>query len=114
MKQHGVTNGYSKAIWNGVTTIELSKAIDAAIRQELSGLYHLTPKGKINKFDLLCLFQKEFKKKDLEIVLYENFGVDKTLINTRTDFNYVIPTYPEMIKEMASWVNKYKWLYYYE
>lgn len=114
MKQQGITNGYSKAIWNGVTTIELSKAINAAIRQDLSGLYHLTPNGKINKFDLLCVFKQEFKKNDVEIVPYDHYVVDKTLINTRTDFDYVIPAYPEMIKEMASWVNEHKRLYHYE
>jgi dTDP-4-dehydrorhamnose reductase len=114
LKQQGVTNGYSKALWNGVTTIELSKAIDAAIKQDLSGLYHLTPNEKINKFDLLCLFQQEFGKKNIEIVPFDNYVVDKTLINTRTEFNYVIPTYPEMINEMASWVNEHKRLYPYE
>lgn len=114
MKQQAVTNGYAKALWNGVTTIELSKAIDAAIRQDLSGLYHLTPNGKINKFDLLCVFKKEFEKNDVEIVPYDNYVVDKTLINTRTDFEHVIPIYPEMIKEMASWVKEHKRLYHYE
>lgn len=114
MKQQGTTNGYTKALWNGVTTIELSKAIDAAIKQDLSGLYHLTPNGKINKFELLRLFQREFGKKSVEIVPFDNYVVDKTLINTRTDFDYVIPTYPEMIKEMALWVNEHKRLYHYE
>ncbi|SDD91488.1 dTDP-4-dehydrorhamnose reductase [Paenibacillus sp. UNCCL117] len=114
MKQQGVTKGYSEAIWNGVTTIELSKAIDAAIKQNISGLYHLTPNGKINKYDLLCLFQKEFEKKNVEIVPFDNYVVDKTLINTRTDFDHVIPTYPDMIKEMAVWVKEHKGLYHYE
>lgn len=114
MKQQGLTNGYSKALWNGVTTIELSKAIEAAIKQELSGLYHLTPNGKINKLDLLLLFQREFGKKNVDIVAFDSYVVDKTLINTRTDFNYIIPTYPEMIREMALWVNEHKRLYKYE
>ncbi|OCT11127.1 NAD(P)-dependent oxidoreductase [Paenibacillus pectinilyticus] len=114
MKQQGATNGYTKALWNGVTTIELSKAIDAAIQQDLSGLYHFTTNGKINKFDLLCLFQKEFNKHNVGIMPYDSYVVDKTLINTRTDFKYVIPTYPEMIKEMALWVNEHKGLYDYE
>ncbi|MBP1965203.1 dTDP-4-dehydrorhamnose reductase family protein [Paenibacillus aceris] len=114
MKQQGLTNGYTRALWNGVTTIELAKAIEAAIEQGLSGLYHLTPNGMINKFDLLHLLQREFGKKNVDIVSFDSYVVDKTLINTRTDFDYVIPTYPEMIKEMAFWVNEHKGLYQYE
>lgn len=113
MKQHGLVNGFTKAIWNGVTTIELSKAIDAAIKQNLTGLYHLTPRGNINKFDLLCLFKEEAGKTDVEIIPFDNFVVDKTLINTRTDFDFLISDYPKMIHEMILWVNEYKRMYHY-
>lgn len=114
MNQHGRIYGYTNAIWNGITTIELSKAIDEAIKQNLSGLYHLTPKGNINKFDLLQLFRREFIKKDIEIIPFEGFVVDKTLVNTRTDFDYEISSYPKMIHEMSLWVNEHKRLYNYE
>ncbi|XOK60433.1 dTDP-4-dehydrorhamnose reductase family protein [Paenibacillus elgii] len=114
MKQKGEINGFTKAIWNGVTTIELSKAIVAAIKQNLTGLYHLTPQKNINKYDLLQLFKKEFAKQDVEIIPFDDFVVDKTLINTRSDFDYQIPPYHEMIHEMALWVKKYKGMYQYE
>jgi dTDP-4-dehydrorhamnose reductase len=114
MKQHGRIHGYTKAIWNGITTIELAKAISAAINQNLIGLYHLTPNENISKYNLLHLFKKEFGKEDVEIIPYDNFVVDKTLINTRTDFDYQIPTYPEMIHEMALWIQQHKRLYHYE
>jgi len=114
MKQEGRIRGYRKAIWNGVTTIELSKAIDAAIRQNLTGLYHLTPPVSINKFDLLHLFKEIFDKTDVEIEPYDGFAVDKTLVNTRTDFDYAIPAYPEMIREMKAWVDNHQGIYSYE
>lgn len=114
MKQHGCIQGYTRALWNGVTTIELAKAIDAAAKHNLTGLYHLTPIGYISKYDLLYLFQEMFLKTDVKIIPYDQFVVDKTLANTRTDFDYVIATYPEMINEMISWVNEHKGLYHYE
>lgn len=112
-KQTGDINGYSKAFWNGVTTIELAKAIDCAIKQDLKGLYHLTPKQNIDKYNLLLLFQKEFSKKDVNIIPFDGFSIDKTLINTRTDFDYNLPPYPEMIKEMSNWTKRYKDLYWF-
>ena len=114
MSQHGRINGYTQAIWNGVTTIELAKAIDAAIQSGLTGLYHLTPPDGINKFDLLQLFRQQFERTDVEIVPFDGYAVDKTLINTREDFQYTIPTYPAMIREMAEWIRRHQELYSYE
>lgn len=113
MQQKGNIKGYTRAIWNGVTTIELSKAIDAAIKQNLSGLYHLTPPFTIDKYNLLLLFKEVFERNDTEIIPFDGYQVDKSLINTRTDFDYIIPSYPDMIKEMAVWVERNKDLYSY-
>jgi dTDP-4-dehydrorhamnose reductase len=113
MNQCGKIRGFTKAIWNGITTIELSKAIVAAIQQDITGLYHLTSNENISKHDLLQLFQNEFLKHDVEITPFDDFVVNKTLINTRTDFAYQIPSYQTMISEMAKWVIDHKGLYQY-
>lgn len=114
MNQSGSIQGYKNAIWNGVTTIELAKAIDAAIQQDLKGLYHLTPTTPINKYELLLLFKEIFERHNTDIMPFDGFKVDKTLINTRTDFNYTIPSYPVMIAEMKQWIDSHKRLYSYE
>ena len=111
MKQSGEINGYSKAIWNGITTIELAHAIDSAIKHDLKGLYHLTSKKTINKYDLTNLFKAVFNKQDVSIIPFQNVGLDKSLINTRTDFAYEIPSYEEMVKEMKHWIYGHKELY---
>ena len=114
IRQKGTINGYSKAIWNGVTTIVLARAIDAAIRQNISGLYHLVPKAPIepiDKYSLLLLFRDVFHKTDIEIVPVDNVAVDKTLINTRADFNFEVPSYPEQIKDMKNWIDGHMGLY---
>lgn len=41
MKQKGTIQGFSGAIWTGVTTLTLAKAIEQAIKENLTGLYNL-------------------------------------------------------------------------
>ena len=56
MKQTGKIEGYTGAIWTGVTTLTLAKAMEAAIRQNLCGLYNLVNNTSISMFELLSLF----------------------------------------------------------
>ena len=111
MKQSGSISGYGKAIWNGVTTIELARGIDAAIKQNLCGLYHLVPEKHIDKYNLLLLFQKSFSKSDIEICYKDNVVLDKSLVNTRTDFNFLVKEYPEQIEDMKAWIEAHWHLY---
>ncbi len=111
MNQTGEIKGYRKAFWTGVTTIELAKAIREAIKQDLTGVYQLVNNEKINKHDLLNLVKGIFKREDVRLIPCDGYVVDKSLINTRTDFNYIVPNYKEMLIEMEQWVNKYKEYY---
>ncbi|WP_316746899.1 SDR family oxidoreductase [Pedobacter gandavensis] len=113
MNQKGIIKGYTKAFWTGVTTIELSMAIKAAIDQNISGIHHLVNGEKINKHDLLILFKEIFKKDDVEIDIDDKYEIDKSLIKTNFDFDYVVPTYEVMIKEMKEWVDSHQDLYPY-
>ena len=100
IKQSREINGYSNVFWSGVTTLELAKAIEASFEQNISGIYHLTNNEKISKYDLLKLFAK-YTGKEIKINKYEDYHLDKTLIDTRKEFNYTVPSYEEMIKEMV-------------
>ncbi len=111
MGQTGEINGYSQVYWNGVTTIHLADAIDEAIKQNLCGLYQLTPKEPINKYHLLLLFQDIFGKTDVQIKPFDGVILNKTLINTRLDFNFRIKTYEEQVRDMKDWVYNHKSLY---
>lgn len=114
MRQSGAIKGYAGVRWNGITTIELAKAIQAAIRQGVSGLYHLTPNEFVTKYELLKIFSEEFCKDDVTITPVHDYVVDKTLTNTRTDFRHTIPSYRDMVHEMALWIQNHKGLYHYE
>jgi dTDP-4-dehydrorhamnose reductase len=112
MCQSGDISGYTKAIWNGITTIELAKGIDAAIKQNLNGLYHLVPNNNISKFELLQLFKEVFSQHEVNnIIPVAGVIVDKTLINTREDFNFKVSGYKAMVDEMKDWIGSHKNLY---
>jgi len=109
MNQENEANGFDKAIWTGVTTIELAKAIEKAIQNNLTGLRHVVNNGKIDKYSLLELFKKYFNK-DIEIKRKSDYKSDKSLIRS-TDFDFGVPSYELMIKEMSDWVKKHNNLY---
>ncbi len=111
MKQDGTSNGFTRAYWTGVTTIELAKGIEAAIQQNLTGLYHFVPDQNISKYELLHLFKSVFGKNNILIEPQENALIDKTLINTRKDFKYQIPDYVQMVIEMREWILNHKDFY---
>lgn len=111
MQSTGEIYGYKNAIWNGITTIELGKAVEAAIFSGLTGVYHLVPNEKISKYHLIDLCKKTFDHRDLKIIQYENPRIDKSLINTRTDFCFQVASYEEMIQNMKVWVHEHKSLY---
>ncbi len=111
MKQQGQINGYVKAIWTGVTTLTLAKAMERALKENLTGLYNLVNNQSINKYDLLKLFNKHFKQDALDIVPSENITLDKSLINNRNDFSFIVPDYEQMVIEMKEWVEIHKELY---
>ena len=112
MKQSGQINGYTKAIWTGVTTLTLAKAMEQAYKENLSGIFNLVNNTSISKFELLNLFNKYFRDDKLIITPSEHLHLDKTLICTRiNDFSFKVPSYEQMIIEMKDWVSKYKKLY---
>ena len=111
MNQTEKISGFTGAYWSGVTTLELAKAINKAIDQNLTGLYQLVNNKKINKYDLLNEINSVFRDGKVTIIRNNEYKVDKSLLNTRKDFDYKVPSYFYMIKEMKEWFDKYPELY---
>ncbi|MGH4123616.1 MAG: dTDP-4-dehydrorhamnose reductase family protein [Clostridium sp.] len=110
MKQNATVIGYSKVIWSGVTTLELGKCLDLMIENDLSGLYNLTSKASISKYELLKIVNSVFDKN----ILIESFGQienDKSLISIRKDFSVELPAYTEMVSELKDWMLKNRQIY---
>lgn len=111
MKQGGTINGYTGAMWTGVTTLTLAKAMEQALQENLSGLYNLVNNTSISKFDLLGLFNKFFRDNELIILPSDKLQVNKQLVRTREDFSFIVPSYEQMVSEMYDWVIAHKELY---
>jgi len=111
MRQHGEISGYTRAIWTGVTTLTLAKAMQKAAITQLTGIYNLVNNSTINKYDLLNLFNKHFRAEELIIKPSEQVVANKSLINQRQDFDFIVPSYEEMVIEMREWVDTHKQLY---
>ena len=110
MNQSGNVNGFLNAIWGGVTTLELAKALDTAIKSDLKGLVHLSNGMGINKYDLLLLFKKTFNRNDITIVPFEGKKLDKSIAKSKL-FSYEVPTYETMITEMFDWMTEHPEFY---
>ncbi|NQD64942.1 SDR family oxidoreductase [Bacillus haikouensis] len=106
-KQEGEIKGYENVYWNGVTTLELSKAIEMLIIDGVSGLYQLCSKEKISKYHLLLLFKEIFDRKNVNITAVKEPKHDRTLIHTRNDYYYPVKDYSEMLKELSDWMNRH-------
>lgn len=111
LKQDKSVNGYTNAIWTGVTTITLARAFEHALEEELSGLYHLVNNETISKYDLLQLFNQYLRKESITIIPDDSLRVDKSLLNNRSDFTFTVPSYEEMIKETAEWIRTHRDVY---
>lgn len=109
MNQRGQVNGFQTAIWGGVTTLELAKAIDVAIQQEKTGLIQLSNGIGISKYDLLHLF-KNIWNKDIEILPYDGNDVNKSIAKS-TRFDYEVPSYEQMLMEQHEWMKNHQELY---
>lgn len=113
MSQTGKIYGYNNVYWTGITTLELAKSIDHAIDVDLKSLYHLVPENKISKYQLIKLF-KEIWDKNIEILKDKKHISDKSLINSRKDFNYKSPDYRTMLIELSEWMKSWDYKYYYK
>lgn len=110
MNETGDIHGYTDAIWSGVTTLELAKAVKWALDRRISGLYHVTNNAPISKFELLSLFQKHTKK-NIAIVPVPGNSVDKSFVDTRLLIDYKIPSYDQMVVDMISLIANNRKLY---
>lgn len=112
LNQSGTINGYTRAFWSGVTTVQLANFIIEIIKCSSmpTGLIHFTNNCKISKFELLKNIKNVFELKNIHIVEYNNYEVDKSFVNTRLDVNLSVPTYLNMILEMKEWMSKNNYL----
>lgn len=96
--------GFSKAFYNGLTTLEISKIILKIInlKMPIYGLIHLSSK-KISKYNLILLIIKKFKLK-IKVIKNKNFYCDRTLNSKliKKKLKLSVPSWEKMIDEMSN------------
>jgi dTDP-4-dehydrorhamnose reductase len=106
--------GFSDRLWNGVTTTAFAKVVAGVISGNAfgPGIWHLVPKDKVSKFELVSMIASALGRSDLEIITSES-GLPKDL-TLATDHPMVnrglwqaagyreLPTIKELIAEIAS------------
>lgn len=104
LAQSGTVKGFTKAIYTGFTTLEMSRIIENMLvkHPQASGVYQVSS-DPINKFELLLLFREKLDHR-IEIVPDDNFCCDRSLDSKRfrEEFAYAPPTWEEMIEELRA------------
>jgi len=103
-------NGFTNHNWNGVTTKAFGMVAAGIVIKDLKplGKFHLIPKDKVNKFELVNLIKKELDRSDIKVNEFEaKVIIDRTLSTELSNVNVQVwasagfqtsPTISEMIK----------------
>lgn len=111
MAQEGPVDGFTNAVWTGLTTLELARAMESAAYEHASGLVNMVPEGNISKYELLLLFNEYFRGGSIEVTENPSFVLDKTLVRTNFDLSFRPAGYVQQVREMAEWVHAHYDLY---
>ena len=113
LNQRGEIFGFKNVFWSGVTTLELSKAIEFSIESDVSGLWNLTNEIGITKYDLLKKIINCFDLKDIDLKPSTDKVSNKTLRTIRK-INYVVKNYDQMINELKNYIELNRSSYNYK
>jgi dTDP-4-dehydrorhamnose reductase len=95
--------GFTRAIYTGFTTLELSRVIAHLIEAwpSLTGLYQVSSEP-INKYDLLCRLA-EACRMPVDIEPYAELAIDRSLNSARfrQATGYTPPAWSDMLQELA-------------
>ena len=102
LSQTGTVNGFKRAIFSGLPTVELARVIAEYVipQPNLYGLYHVSAEP-ISKFDLLSLVAKIYGK-EIEILPETDVIIDRSLDSSRfrAATGYQAPAWPELVQMM--------------
>ena len=108
MNSDGEVQGFTDAIFSGVTTLELSKRIAEIIvaNNGLYGLYHLSA-DPVSKYELLALINKIWDKK-IELVPNSELKIDRSLSYAKLtdETGYKPANVFEQLTELKDWCDR--------
>lgn len=104
LAQRGRVPGYRRAIWSGLSAIEIGRLVDLLVNREdpLSGLWHVAG-PPITKYELLSALNARLGERGVSVVADDAFVCDRSLDGSalRTRTGYVPPGWDRMLDELA-------------
>lgn len=108
LSQKKSIKGYKKAIFSGLTTLEISRVLEKYIipNKKMRGIYHLSG-NPISKYDLLNIIKKTYKKK-IKIMPDSKIKINRSLNSSlfQKTTGYKPTTWDQLIKAMYEF-NRY-------
>lgn len=102
LSQTGTVKGFTKAIYTGFTTLEMSSIIEKMLFEypDAYGVYQVSS-DPINKYELLLLIREKLGL-DIQIIPDDLFSCNRSLDSSRfrAEFNYTPPTWSAMIEAL--------------
>ena len=110
--QKGDIKGYRNSHWNGITTLQLAKGIEASILQDHFGLIHYVSKKIVSKCELLNMFDSIFPNGRVKIEPFDNHPRTNKSLSFAEGHNLPeVPSYETMLNELKSWMISHPTLY---
>ena len=104
LRQTGTICGFTKAIYSGITTIELARVVDFVIvsHADMDGLWHVAVEP-ISKYELLNMLAENLGLAHLDIKPDDSFVCDRSLQGGRflEHTGYKLPSWHSMLKELS-------------
>ncbi len=109
LAQRGIIRGFRRAIYSGVTTLEMARIIEHLLEQhpDLSGMWQVASQP-ISKYELLSGLLERLPELDIKIEADDQFKCDRSLDGTRFQCKtgYKIPGWPLMLDELAQQIQE--------
>ncbi|VAX08693.1 Probable dTDP-4-dehydrorhamnose reductase [hydrothermal vent metagenome] len=109
LAQQGIIWGFRRAIYSGVTTLEMARIIEHLLTQHpnLSGVWQVASQP-INKYELLSGLLKRLPELDIEIEADDSFACDRSLDGShfQQETGYEISGWPLMLDELAQQIQE--------
>ena len=109
LAQKGGIRGFTRAIYTGLTTAEMSRVIERVLVEHphLSGVWQVASEP-INKYDLLVRFAEVLGRDDITIVPDDAVKIDRSLIPVAFEkaTGYHAPGWNEMLEELGAEVRQ--------
>jgi len=105
LAQRGPVQGFRRAIYSGLTTAEMARAVEHVLLYEpdLSGLWHLASSA-ISKYDLLKALTERLRRRDVDLQPQDEFVCDRSLDSTAllSRVKYRVPPWNVMLDQLAA------------